>query len=80
MLLRQHSEKKALAWDIGFRLGQISEFSLLIAYVATSRHVIGEQASVLIQTAAIISFIISSYIVIFNFPNPIAISDRLRKD
>lgn len=79
-LLRRHSERKELAWDIGFRLGQISEFSLLIAFVATSRNVIGEQASVFIQTSAIISFVVSSYIVIFNFPNPIAVSDKLRRD
>lgn len=80
LLLRQQSEKKALAWDVGFRLGQISEFSLLIAFVARESEVIGEKASMLIQCAAILSFIISSYIVIFNFPNPIAISDKLRRD
>ncbi len=79
-LLRQQSEKKALAWDVGFRLGQISEFSLLIAFVASDSKVIGERASMLIQCAAILSFVISSYIVIFNFPNPIAISDKLRRD
>ncbi|PCK03490.1 MAG: sodium:proton antiporter [Alteromonadaceae bacterium] len=79
-LLRQQSERKDLAWDIGFRLGQISEFSLLIAFVASSRNVIGDTATLLIQTAAIISFIASSYIVTFNFPNPIAVSDKLRRD
>lgn len=79
-LLRRQSEKKALAWDISFRLGQISEFSLLIAFVAISKGIIGERASVLIQSAAILSFIISSYIVIFNFPNPIAVNENLRRD
>ncbi|SMF38875.1 transporter, CPA2 family (TC 2.A.37) [Alteromonadaceae bacterium Bs31] len=79
-LLRQQSEKRSLAWDIGFRLGQISEFSLLIVFVALSSGLIGEKASLLIQTAAIFSFVISSYIVIFNFPNPIAVSDHLRRD
>ncbi|MFL0799371.1 MAG: cation:proton antiporter [Agarilytica sp.] len=80
LLLRQQAEKKSLAWDVGFRLGQISEFSLLIAFVASDSKVIGERASMLIQCAAILSFVISSYIVIFNFPNPIAISDKLRRD
>ncbi len=79
-LLRQHSEQKNLAWDIGFRLGQISEFSLLIVFVAISRNLIGEEASLLVQATAIITFIVSSYIVIFNFPNPIAVSDKLRRD
>src|SRR5690606_6658224 len=70
-LLRRQSEKSTLAWDVGFRLGQISEFSLLIVYVASNKQLIGDQASLLIQSAAIISFVISSYIVIFNFPTPI---------
>jgi len=79
-LLRRQSERRALAWDLGFRLGQISEFSLLIAFVASSKAIIGERASVLIQSAAILSFIVSSYIVIFYFPNPVAVKERLRRD
>jgi len=80
LLLKRLSEKKRLAWDIAFRLGQISEFSLLIAYVATSATLIGKEASHLIQATAIITFIVSSYVVILNCPTPIAISDRLRRD
>ena len=79
-LLRAHSETNKLSWDIGFRLGQNSEFSLLIAYIALNTQLIGNNASHLIQAAAIITFLISSYIVIFNFPSPIALSDRLRRD
>ena len=79
-LLGGQSEKPSLAWDIGFRLGQISEFSLLIALVAFNAALIGEKASTLIQATAILTFLISSYIVIFNLPNPIAISDKLRRD
>ncbi|MFT5691541.1 MAG: Kef-type K+ transport system membrane component KefB [Oceanicoccus sp.] len=80
VLLKRLSEKKRLAWDIAFRLGQISEFSLLIAYVATGTALIGKEASHLIQATAIITFIVSSYIVILNCPTPIAISDKLRRD
>ena len=80
VLLGKQSEKPKLAWDIGFRLGQISEFSLLISIVAINNSVIGEKASTLIQATAIITFLISSYIVIFCLPNPIAISDKLRRD
>jgi Kef-type K+ transport system membrane component KefB len=79
-LLRGQSESQTLSWDIGFRLGQNSEFSLLIAYVAFNTQLIGNNASHLIQAAAIITFLISSYIVVFNFPNPIAISGKLRRD
>ncbi len=79
-LLRRHSESKNLCWDVGFRLGQISEFSLLIVFVATEKNLIGDRAALLIQAAAIITFVISSYIVILNFPNPIAIREHLRRD
>jgi len=79
-LLRRQSESPALAWDLGFRLGQSSEFALLIAYVAAASGLIGELASHYIQAAAIITFLLSSYIVVFNFPNPMAVSERLRRD
>ncbi|WP_054112998.1 cation:proton antiporter [Marinagarivorans algicola] len=79
-LLCRKSGRKGLAWDIGFRLGQISEFSLLLAIVASSNDLIGERVKIIIQSAAIVTFIVSSYIVIFCFPNPIAISEKLRRD
>ena len=74
------SESKALSWDIGFRLGQNSEFSLLIAYLAFNTQLIGTNASHLIQAVAIVTFLVSSYIVVMNFPSPIALSGKLRRD
>ncbi|WP_299176614.1 cation:proton antiporter [uncultured Neptuniibacter sp.] len=79
-LLSRISESPSLGWEVGFRLGQISEFSLLIAYIATSALMIGEEASHVIQATAILTFLLSSYVVIFNFPSPIAVSDKLRRD
>ena len=79
-LLKGVSEKRTLAWGLGFRLGQASEFSLLIAYVAIGSALISEEASLLIQATTIITLLASSYIVVLNYPTPIAISDRLRRD
>lgn len=79
-MLSKISESKSLAWEVGFRLGQISEFSLLIAYIATSAAMIGQEASHVIQATAILTFLLSSYVVVFNFPSPIAVSDKLRRD
>ncbi len=79
-LLKGVSEKRILAWDLGFRLGQASEFSLLIAYVAAGAALISSEASLLIQATTIITLLASSYIVVMNYPNPIAVSDRLRRD
>lgn len=79
-LMVKLGEPTGLSLEIGFRLGQISEFSLLIAVVALNTQVISAQASYLIQAATIITFIISSYFIVFNYPTPIAVSDRLRRD
>lgn len=79
-LLKGVSEQRSLAWDLGFRLGQASEFSLLIAYVALGAALISEPASLLIQATTIVTLVVSSYIVVLNYPTPIAISDRLRRD
>jgi Kef-type K+ transport system membrane component KefB len=79
-LLRRFSERNRLAWDAGLRLGQISEFSLLIAFVATQSGVIGEIASLVIQGAAIITFLVSSYLVVMYCPTPIASNPKLRRD
>ncbi|MFP8965261.1 cation:proton antiporter [Pokkaliibacter sp. CJK22405] len=79
-LLGRISQDKTTAWEIGFRLGQVSEFSLLIAYLTTDLKMIGIEASHVIQATAILTFLLSSYIVAFNFQCPIAIPDRLRRD
>ena len=79
-LLKGVSERRELAWDLGFRLGQASEFSLLIAYMALDAGLIAMNTSLTIQAATIITLLVSSYIVVFNYPTPIAISEHLRRD
>jgi Kef-type K+ transport system membrane component KefB len=79
-LLRWQKERKADAWEVGVRLGQISEFGLLIAFMATSAGVISDRASYVIQLATLITFTASSYYIVKRFPTPIATSDHLRRD
>ena len=79
-LLAGSDEKARTGWEIGFRLGQISEFSLLIAFIAVAENLIGNEASHLIQATAILTFLFSSYLVVFRYPTPIAISEELRRD
>ena len=73
-------EPGPIAWEVGFRLGQISEFSLLVAYLAAQTGMISASASLLIQATAILTFIFNTYMVLLRYPSPIAISDRLRRD
>ena len=79
-LLQRTGEESGIAKEIGVRLGQNSEFALLIATVATAQGLIATEASHVIQAAAILTLLFSSYIVVFNFESPIAISDKLRRD
>ncbi len=79
-LLVNSGESKSVGWEVGWRLGQASEFSLLVAYLAATSGIISESASYLIQATTIITFIVSSYIVLLRYPSPIAFSDKLRRD
>jgi len=80
LLIKRTSENPQDSREIGFRLGQTSEFSLLIAVLAVEMGVIGQKAGYLIQLCALITFIVSSYLVVYKFPTPVAISDSLRRD
>lgn len=73
-------EKDETSLEVGFRLGQVSEFSLLIAVLAVQSHFISESASYLIQFATLVTFVISTHIIVQRYPTPIATSDRLRRD
>lgn len=79
-LLLRSGEKIPVAKEVGLRLGQASEFSLLVASIALSTRLISEVASNLIQATTILTFIVSSYLVVLKYPTPIALSDKMRKD
>ncbi len=79
-LLKWTQEVKQQSFEIGVRLGQVSEFSLLIAYVAHENQVVSDPIYYLIQTTTIITFVVSSYVIVMKYPTPIAMSDKLRRD
>jgi Kef-type K+ transport system membrane component KefB len=79
-LLILSGESKGLSGEVGVRLGQASEFSLLIAVLALHAGAIGTRASSLIQATTLITFIVSAYLIMLRYPTPIAVSARLRKD
>ena len=79
-LIALQGDTTKVAWEAGVRLGQTSEFSLLVAYLATSVALMSDAASHVIQGATVLTFVISTYIVIFRYPSPIAVSERLRRN
>jgi Kef-type K+ transport system membrane component KefB len=79
-LLVREEEPERLSREIGVRLGQVSEFSLLIAVLALNAGVIGQRASYLIQTTTLLTFVVSSYVIMLRYPTPIAVNEQLRRD
>lgn len=73
-------EQKDFSMQLGVRLGQGSEFSLLVAYTALTSGLIGLQASYLIQMIVIITFVLSTYWVVFRYRTPISSREKNRMD
>jgi Kef-type K+ transport system membrane component KefB len=67
-LLQQVSETKSIASEVGIRLGQLSEFSLLVIFAASRNELIGNSVVYLIQAVTMLMFIGSSYLVVARYP------------
>ena len=66
--------------ELGVRLGQASEFSLLIAFSALASGLIEERSSNLIQLVVVLTFVASTYWVVNAYPTPISYKSSRRKD
>ncbi len=79
-LLRQSGEVRSISREIGVRLGQMSEFSLLLIYMAFETRLISPATSNMAQAAIIITFIVSCYWIVMRYPTPLASTAKLRRD
>ena len=79
-LMRFSKETRERSTEVAMRLGQMSEFSLLIAIMASQLAIVRAEVSYLIQIATLASFVFSSYYIVARYPTPIALSDKLRRD
>jgi Kef-type K+ transport system membrane component KefB len=73
-------EGKGFSTELGVRLGQGSEFSLLVAYSALASGLIDMHTSYLIQMVVIITFVLSTYWVVFRYRTPISSTANKRMD
>jgi Kef-type K+ transport system membrane component KefB len=82
LLLRRVGENAAVSKEVGVRLGQSSEFSLLVAYwaVTATPALISNTANYLIQAMTILTFIVSCYWVVWRYPTPLGLSSQLNRD
>lgn len=75
-LFRLTGEKPTLSNELGVRLGQLSEFGLLIGILALEENVISLKAGNLIQWVTIGTFVISSYRVFSYYSTPIGVNPK----
>lgn len=73
-------ENSKLSSELGVRLGQASEFSLLIAYSALASGLIEAKSSYLIQLVVVLTFVASTYWVVNVYPTPISYKKGQRQD
>lgn len=73
-------EDKNFSMELGARLGQGSEFSLLVSYSALAIGLIDLRASYLIQMVVIITFVLSTYWVVYRYRTPISSTEKNRMD
>ena len=78
-LLLWQKESAGVSTEVAYRLGQASEFSLLLVFVAGGTLLSAEAAHV-VQGATVLTLLGSTYLVIFRFPSPIAVKATLRRD
>lgn len=67
-LLQHVNETKEVACEIGLRLGQLSEFSLLVIFLASRSEMIGNSVVYLVQAVTMLMFITSSCLVVMRYP------------
>jgi len=79
-LFRLNRESTAVAKEAGVRLGQMSEFSLLMIVIAGQVGLASSTVQSLISLATVLTLIGSTTWIVLRYPSPIALNDRLRRD
>ncbi|ROR34348.1 cation:proton antiporter [Inmirania thermothiophila] len=80
LLLRRIGEPRGRSREVGIRLGQMSEFALLISVAAAGGGALAPLSASALQLATLLSLVLSSYVIVLRYPSPIAVDDRLRRD
>jgi len=79
-LLRRAGERPDLSREVGARLGQLSEFALLISVWAERAGVFDQSAALVVQAATLLSFVASAYFIVWRFPTPLGMNAGMRRD
>jgi Kef-type K+ transport system membrane component KefB len=73
-------ESEKLAKELGIRLSQASEFSLLIAVTGLLSGVLSMEGALFLQLTTLVTFVGSTYWVVLRYPTPVSAGPELRQD
>ena len=73
-------ESQKLAKELGIRLSQASEFSILIAFTALLSGVLTPEGALFLQLTTLVTFVGSTYWVVLRYPTPVSTGSALRQD
>lgn len=79
-LLRINPKHRPLAAEAGIRLGQCSEFSLIVATLGLKLGQIGNHEWNIITVSCLLTMIISTYVVVFMYPSPLGVTNQLKQN
>jgi Kef-type K+ transport system membrane component KefB len=79
-LFRWMGEEPGFAKETGVRLGQASEFALVIAVAASEGGRLSTGVTQLVQLATVLTMLMSSYVVVLKYPTPIGVRPNLQRD
>jgi len=79
-VLHKLGEEKEFAKETAIRLGQASEFALIIAVAFSTKGYLSEEVALIVQLTTVLTMLISSYVVVFKYPTPIGVQPSLQRD
>jgi len=79
-LFLRMGEDEPFASETSVRLGQASEFAMVIALSASQHGQLSADMAQIIQLTTVLTMLLSSYIVILKYPTPIGVQARLQRD
>jgi len=79
-IFRWTHEPEKIAHQSGFRMGQTGEFAMIISVFALGANLIGTDAYNLVQLTTLMTLLVSSIIIVKNFPTPLGTQERLKQD
>jgi len=77
---RRFNEKPETAMEMGVRLGQGSEFTLLVGASAMMDEIISKKTFMLMEYTVILTFMLSTYWVMRKYATPISTDAKHRRD